>query len=195
MLLLSNSQAATDERDRLYALISITGPVEEIRQKPNLAVDYNAEPEVVFRRLAVYLIRSTKDISLFYGASYRTSLDIPSWTPVWQENKHQSLARYFDPRMPLFRLEADTEAQIIFSRDERSIEVKGHLVRHITDVRRPADVISTTREDVMSLFLEWEAQILQPLANSLPKACLRAIVGEKADSVPDFDWGIDAPRI
>jgi len=191
LLLLSNGQLATDRRDHLYALLGLAGQAEEMQHETSLTVDYERAPEEVLKMVAVYLLKATQDLRILYGAAYQTSIVVPSWVPTWQGNRLWNLARYFDPRNPLIRLPDDTPAKIFFSCDENSIMIKGHLVGHITKVGLPMREAGD-RLSAKAFFEDWEQEILRPLEEDLPKACVRALVGDVVDQVTDADYGFTA---
>lgn len=192
LLLLSNDQAATNQSDQLYALLGLAGQAEEMKQEKSLKVNYKKESGEVLTGLAIFLLKKTQDLSMLYGAAFQEDLDVPTWVPTWRGSRGWNLARYFDPRNPLIRLPDDTPTKIFLSCDEKSIMIKGHIVGHVTNVGRPARDEANDVQSIRGLFEDWEENILQPLAEDLPAACMRALVGDAFDPATDVDYGITA---
>lgn len=85
LLLDSNGLDATDARNHVFALIGLAGSHEELVLEPSLAINYDLSPIQVLKRTAVYLLQSTRDPSILYGASStpaQRQLGIPSWVPT-----------------------------------------------------------------------------------------------------------------
>ncbi len=68
--------AGGNDKNYLYGILGLAAPDEELQQEPDLAVDYRATPEEVRTQLAVYLIRSSGDVSFFHGVPRKSS---PRW--------------------------------------------------------------------------------------------------------------------
>ncbi|KAL7790528.1 heterokaryon incompatibility protein domain-containing protein [Trichoderma afarasin] len=97
---------ASDDRDRVYALLGLCNQTTAIR--PN----YGLDVKDVFMAPIIETIRNTKSLSVLYGDhSRKTRRDIPSWVPDWSteldENQRQraTLSSLFNASngvMPIF---------------------------------------------------------------------------------------------
>ncbi|QYT03035.1 HET domain-containing protein [Trichoderma simmonsii] len=79
---------ASDDRDRVYALLGLCNQTTAIRP------DYWLDVKEVFMAPVIETIRNTKSLSVLYGDhSRKTRRDIPSWVPDWSteldENQRQ----------------------------------------------------------------------------------------------------------
>ncbi|KAL5083978.1 hypothetical protein Trisim1_000714 [Trichoderma cf. simile WF8] len=88
---------ASDDRDRVYALLGLCNQTTAIRP------DYWLDVKEVFMAPIIETIRNTKSLSVLYGDhSRKTRRDIPSWVPDWSteldENQRQRavLSSLFD---------------------------------------------------------------------------------------------------
>ncbi|OCK96862.1 HET-domain-containing protein [Cenococcum geophilum 1.58] len=196
LLLLSTGQLVTDQKDYLYALLGLAGPMEETQQESSLRIDYRSSPEEVLTRLAVYLLKSTRDLSLLYCAPYQPNLNVPSWVPTCPGKRSWSLTYYFNPRTPLYRNTNFPLAEIIFSDDDTFVEIKGCLVGHVTVVGRPAENSDCdTFTNAKALFEEWERDILQPLEDSVVANWVQAILGDQFDRLTASQADLDTTGI
>ncbi|KAL6690754.1 hypothetical protein J3F84DRAFT_175693 [Trichoderma pleuroticola] len=82
---------ASDDRDRVYALLGLCNQTTAIRP------DYRLDVMEVFMAPIIETIRNTKSLSVLYGDhSRKTRQDLPSWVPDWSteidENQRQRAA-------------------------------------------------------------------------------------------------------
>ncbi|KAL7957632.1 hypothetical protein V8C34DRAFT_285327, partial [Trichoderma compactum] len=76
---------ASDDRDRVYALLGLCNQATAIRP------DYRLDVMEVYMAPIIETIRNTKSLSVLYGDhSRKTRRDIPSWVPDWSTELDES---------------------------------------------------------------------------------------------------------
>ena len=86
VLLNTRSLAASDPRDRVFALLYLLGSGLDIRDQ---LVDYSQSSEVIFTRVGKILL-SQVGLKLLTAARHGHARDMPSWVPDWSQ-KHQDI--------------------------------------------------------------------------------------------------------
>jgi hypothetical protein len=84
ILLDTRSLAASDPRDRVFALLYLLGSGLDIRDQ---LVDYSQSSEVIFTRVGKLLL-SQVGLKLLTAARHGHAREMPSWVPDWSQ-KHQ----------------------------------------------------------------------------------------------------------
>jgi hypothetical protein len=88
MFLLNGEFDSRDLRDRLFAILGITGGTEGLSPWPKLSVSYEKSAAEVFRDLAVTIIEDRKVLAILagYDLKWKHSKGFghkPSWVPTW----------------------------------------------------------------------------------------------------------------
>ncbi|KAF1968779.1 HET-domain-containing protein [Bimuria novae-zelandiae CBS 107.79] len=182
LLLASNGLGATDPRDKIFALLGLAGSNLEAMLDPSLEVDYAASPAEVFKSVAVYLLQSTRDPLILYGAGSNPVqhwFGTPSWVPTWQRQNSYFLEEYFEFERPLYRYPEDPIGDISLSGDQNALTVRGQILCGISKVGRSAEIggYDSADQQARELFESWERDILQPLEVGFRRASVRAIFG------------------
>jgi hypothetical protein len=86
ILLNTRSLAASDPRDRVFALLYLLGSGLDIRDQ---LVDYSQSSEVIFTRVGKILL-SQVGLKLLTAARHGHAREMPSWVPDWSQ-KHQDI--------------------------------------------------------------------------------------------------------
>ena len=86
ILLNTRSLAASDPRDRVFALLYLLGSGLAIRDQ---LVDYSQSSEVIFTRVGKILL-SQVGLKLLTAARHGHAREMPSWVPDWSQ-KHQDI--------------------------------------------------------------------------------------------------------
>jgi hypothetical protein len=86
ILLNTRSLAASDPRDRVFALLYLLGSGLDIRDQ---LVDYSQSSEVIFTRVGKILL-SQVGLELLTAARHGHAREMPSWVPDWSQ-KHQDI--------------------------------------------------------------------------------------------------------
>jgi hypothetical protein len=145
----------------------MAGSQEEIEAEPSLRQNYNASTMEVLKELAIYLLKSRKNLDIFYGVSWvdiPLRENLPSWVPTWDSHRHGHLRRYIQPT-GIITSPMDAPAEIIISEDRNTVIIKGRFVDRIQIVgrrpRKPQDGSETLWHG--KAFLEsWEEECLKP---------------------------------
>lgn len=102
MLLMASSSACTDDRDKIYAVLTLANDLDASDLEGPLAPDYGHEitPEDVYRRFAVWCILGTKNLGLLSCATNAANRSLPSWIPDWRNVSSEYTFVRFSDRIP-----------------------------------------------------------------------------------------------
>ena len=123
---LSSFCEATDERDRVYALLGLATDAE----RSVLHVRYSESIAQVYHRTAKVLIEQGSGIEVLYEAScHRHLVGLPSWAPNWAERVSESIGWTTSAEgVKTFRATDSARRTINMSADGRLLYVRGiHL--------------------------------------------------------------------
>ena len=162
LFLLNGDFDSTDPRDRLYAILGISGAGASLAQWPGLTVSYEKTMTEVFRDLAITIMEDRKVLAILagYDLKWRHSKalsDKPSWVPTWGFEDYCNLRE-----MALNRVGDTTGLRAIvrFSEDRNTLFAHGIEVGRIA-VIGPQFIGGVGREvELGAQFKEWEAQML-----------------------------------
>lgn len=130
---------ATDERDKLYALLGLLSS----RTLPlQLQPDYALTAERIFLDYAVYMLEETKYLDIL-ACSSGSRPGFPSWVPDW---KVGVVCEY---------IHVGKVSHIRFLEGNKKLEVECVILSHVTKVLDPVE-ISVDFEG--SIHLEWESE-------------------------------------
>ena len=101
----STDLLASDDRDRIYALLSTTNCRTTVRAQqvldgldsqhfPALEIDYSRETSVVFQDITKYILNRDRSLLVICNhiplAAEESDLGLPSWCPDWRQYSHAS---------------------------------------------------------------------------------------------------------
>ncbi|KAJ4854253.1 heterokaryon incompatibility protein (HET) domain-containing protein [Trichoderma breve] len=171
---------ASDDRDRVYALLGLCNQTTAIR--PN----YRLDVKEVFMAPIIETIRNTKSLSVLYGDhSRKTRRDIPSWVPDWSteldENQRQraTLSSLFNANgqrnLPKYGL---------IHHSGHSLAVHGIKIAKVTKIAEPL-YASSDRNSTVEVLKRWrEMAMTTPGAyfrkNSAKENFLKTILSDAA---------------
>ena len=87
--------AATDPRDKIYALLGLVNTASESGTKevsPLIVPDYILSFKQVYRSVALKILFESKELDILSAVEHEspTFVDFPSWVPVWNKTKKTS---------------------------------------------------------------------------------------------------------
>ncbi|RYP76252.1 hypothetical protein DL771_001871 [Monosporascus sp. 5C6A] len=132
---------STEAVDRVYALLGLLDPADDIHQW--LEADYSKSPEQVYTLVAQYYIRSkANDVLSNAGMGYERNLStVPSWVPDWTAlSMHDTRRqRFTKTRLSAkYNASADSPLEVEFrtasSDVESTLYIRGHCFDTISNV-------------------------------------------------------------
>jgi len=153
--MVSNGYDATDERDKIYALL---GLLTCNKLPSSLAPNYDYPANKIFWEYAIYLLQETKYLDILTGCSYARS-GLPSWVPDWNQGLPMS-----EPCLGKF-------SHLRFLDDNKKIEVDALLLGVITVVHKPAHLPINLRSIYVNIISEDSAEL-----DSESRRTLRTVV-------------------
>ncbi|KAK4062432.1 hypothetical protein Trihar35433_9253 [Trichoderma harzianum] len=158
---------ASDDRDRVYALLGLCNQTTEIRP------DYWLDVKEVFMAPIIETIRNTKSLSVLYGDhSRKTRRDIPSWVPDWSteldENQRQRalLSSLFDASKgvtPIFI--SDTSETI------KHEIIKREMVLLLDSLKAEVDTRALLREEFAQKLRCFNSKSASPAIEEIKHLC------------------------
>jgi Heterokaryon incompatibility protein (HET) len=169
LLLLSNGLTCTDPRDHIYAVRGLAGSSEELNVELSLRVDYKLDIKDVLKNVAIYLLKTRKNLDIFYGVNAKSALqqDLPSWVPTWDGHQHGHLRHYFDNPIRAVTKSVGEPAEYFLSKDNKVLTLKFRPIATVQGIGRPlpatlfnADKKHEFRSNANTLLEEWESLCL-----------------------------------
>ncbi|KAK4246558.1 hypothetical protein C7999DRAFT_33079 [Corynascus novoguineensis] len=130
---------ATDERDKIYALLGLLSPRT---LPPQLQPDYALTAEKIFLDYAVYLLGETKYLDIL-ACSSGSRPGLPSWVPDWKVGS------------PCEYIHVGKVSHIRFLEENKKLEVECMVLSHVTKVLAPVEIPVDFEG---SIHLEWESE-------------------------------------
>ena len=126
----SRSCEASDDRDKIYALLGLSADAADL----SLDINYSESSSQVFQRVARRLLLAEGGVETLYGAGGSRKLqDLPSWTPDWSCRKAAShLGGLRDSNQHLiYHASRDSSFNVHFIEDSKCLVVVGCVVDEI----------------------------------------------------------------
>ena len=150
---------ATDDRDRVYALLGVATEAE----REAIKIDYTESVAEVYRRTAGYLVKLEGGLDLLFEAGcYEYMEGLPSWSPNWAgARKSETIAisreiGWADASTQMYRAALSSSPGIRLAEDGKTISVRGEHISSIKAVTEPFfDVVpgsTMSRKDLLCTF-------------------------------------------
>jgi hypothetical protein len=125
---------ATDQRDRVFGLLSLATDTEKLGIRPDYTV---VDLTKVYTHVARAIIRDGNLDLLGLAQFPKTFVQLPSWVPDWSGAIRPPFYDDSPISKPLFTAAGNSRPSLLPVEDERSIGLEGYLVDEIEEVGGP----------------------------------------------------------
>ncbi|MCJ1392041.1 hypothetical protein MMC18_004908 [Xylographa bjoerkii] len=159
LLLNEKSQSATDDRDKIYALVGLATDIrtDQCLQGIQLVIDYDSDVRDVYIQLACSVITTYNSLSILTASGVPNAIgkhNLPSWVPDWSMPHSQKTLMDRVGEMTHATCNG-RPADCRISANGGRLTVFGCLQDLVFETRRPLDKHPASPNDFVSILLEW----------------------------------------